>query len=140
MNLTEEKCVIVVDQDMELGNMANVISILSISLGKLREDIVGEDTVDADQHMHGGLIQVPVPVLKATGEKICELRNRLFGENFADVSCVDFTDVAQKCMTYEDYTNTMKTTASGDFIYYGLALAGNKKKINKLTGSLGLLR
>lgn len=47
MNLTNEKCVIVVDGNMEIGNIANVISILSVSLGKLRPDIVGEDTPDA---------------------------------------------------------------------------------------------
>ena len=140
MNLAEEKCVIVVDENLELGNIANAISILSISLGKLRPDIVGEDTPDKDNNIHGGLVQVPVPVLKATGEKIYELRNKLLGEGFEDVSCVDFTDVAQKCMTYEDYSNTMHATASADFVYYGIALAGNKKKINKLTGSLGLLR
>ena len=140
MNLTKEKCVIVVDEAMELGNLANVVSILSISLGKLRPDIVGEDTEDADQKLHGGLVQVPVPVLKAGAEKIDELRNKLFEEGFEDVSCVDFTDVAQKCMIYEGYTNTMKATSGKDFIYYGIALAGNKKKINKLTGSLALLR
>lgn len=140
MNLKEEKCVIVVDEHMEIGNIANVISILSISLGKLRPDIVGVDIPDADDHIHGGLIQVPVPVLRATGEKIKEIRIKLFDDNFSDVSCVDFTDVAQKCMTYEDYSNTLAATEGDNLTYYGIALAGNKKKINKLTGSLGLLR
>lgn len=140
MDLANEKCVIVVDGDMEIGNIANVISILSISLGKLRPDIVGEDTPDAESNMHGGLIQVPVPVLKADSEKIKEMRVILFSDDFNDVSCVDFTDVAQKCMTYEDYTNTMASTKIDDFTYYGVALAGNTKKINKLTGSFALLR
>ena len=77
---------------------------------------------------------------KADVEKIKELRIILFSDDYQDVSCIDFTDVAQKCMTYEDYTNTMLNFSKDDLCYYGLALAGNKKKINKLTGSLGLLR
>lgn len=140
MDTKTEKCVIIIDENAPLGIMANITSILSISLGKNRSDIVGADTVDKDGHIHPGLVQVPVPVLKASEEKMAEIRKVLFGEDYADVSCVDFTDVAQKCMTYEDYTNGVSETAADEFRYLGLGLSGNKKKINKLTGSLGLLR
>ena len=140
MNVKEEKCVIVVDEGMELGVIANVTAILSISLGKLRPDISGADTVDAENHTHYGLIQIPVPVLKAPAEKVADIRNKLFEDGFEDVSCVDFTNVAQECMTYTDYTDTMNHSKKEDFTYLGIALVGNKKKVNKLTGSLGLLR
>ena len=140
MNVKDEKCVIVVDEGMELGVVANVTAILSISLGKLRPDISGTDTVDAEHHTHYGLIQVPVPVLKASPEKVAEIRNKLYGEGFEDVSCVDFTNVAQECMTYDDYTSTMRESTKDDLLYMGIAMVGNKKKVNKLTGSLGLLR
>lgn len=140
MDVKAEKCVIIVEDGMELGIAANVISILSISLGKLRPDIVGDNTPDKEGNTHIGLIQVPVPVLKATGDKINEIRNILLDETYSGVSCVDFTNVAQQCMTYVDYTETMASSDSNSLVYYGLALAGNKKKINKLTGSLGLLR
>lgn len=140
MNVNDEKCVIVVDEGMELGVIANVTAILSVSLGKLRPDISGEDTPDAENHTHPGLIQVPVPVLKASAEKVAEIRNRLFGEDFTDVSCIDFTNVAQECMTYADYTDTMRHSTKDDLLYLGIAMVGNKKKVNKLTGSLGLLR
>ena len=43
-------------------------------------------------------------------------------------------------MTYEDYTNNMASASADGLTYYGVALAGNKKKINKLTGSFALLR
>lgn len=140
MNVKEEKCVIVVDEGMEMGIVANVTAILAISLGKLRPDISGADTVDGENHTHYGLIQVPVPVLKAPMEKVAEIRNKLFEEGYEDVSCVDFTNVAQKCMTYTDYTETMNHATKEDLEYLGIALVGNKKKVNKLTGSLGLLR
>ena len=140
MNVKEEKCVIVVDEGMELGVIANVTAILSISLGKLRPDISGNDTVDAENHIHSGLIQVPVPVLKASTDKVAEIRNKLFEDDFGDISCIDFTNVAQECMTYADYTDTMKRSPKDDLLYMGIAMVGNKKKVNKLTGSLGLLR
>ena len=140
MDVKEEKCVIVVDEGMELGVIANVTAILSISLGKLRPDISGSDTVDAENHMHCGLIQVPVPVLKAPADKVAEIRNRLFDDGFEDISCIDFTNVAHECMTYTDYTDNMKKSTHDDLLYMGIAMVGNKKKVNKLTGNLPLLR
>lgn len=140
MDLKAEKCVLIIDESKPLGIMANITSILSISLGKIRPDIVGENNVDANGNMHCGLIQVPVPILKASSEKINELRNTLFSEEYSDITCVDFSNVAQDCMTYEDYTNTMNASSNDSLVYMGLALVGNKKKVNKLTGSLALLR
>ena len=140
MDVKDEKCVIVVDEGMELGVIANVTAILSISLGKLRPDISGNDIIDAENHTHYGLIQVPVPVLKASADKVAEIRNRLFGEGFEDISCIDFTNVAQQSMNYIDYTDTMQNSTQDDLSYLGIAMVGNKKKVNKLTGSLGLLR
>ena len=140
MDTLSEKCVIIIDESKPLGIMANIVSILSISLGKLRPDIVGDNTPDKSGNSHYGLIQVPVPVLKASEDKIKELRNTLFDDNYSDVSCVDFSNVAQDCMTYEDYTNTMSNSGADDLVYMGLAIVGNKKKVNKLTGSLALLR
>ena len=140
MNVKEEKCVIVVDEGMELGVIANVTAILSIALGKLRPDISGNDIEDAEHHKHYGLIQVPVPVLKASADKVAEIRNKLFGAEFEDISCIDFTNVAQQSMNYVDYTDTMQNATKDDLLYLGIAMVGNKKKVNKLTGSLGLLR
>ena len=140
MDVKDEKCVIVVDEGMELGVIANVTAILSISLGKLRPDISGNDIIDAENHTHYGLIQVPVPVLKASADKVAEIRNKLFGEGFEDISCIDFTNVAQQSMNYIDYTDTMQNATQDDLLYLGIAMVGNKKKVNKLTGSLGLLK
>lgn len=140
MDTKSEKCVIIIDEAQPLGVMANITSILSISLGKLRPDIVGNDMMDSDKHNHFGLIQVPVPVLKASCEKIKSIRNLIFEEEYSEIDCIDFSNVAQECMTYEDYTSTMQTSSNDDLIYMGIALVGNKKKINKLSGNLPLLR
>lgn len=130
----------IVDGTLPLGIIANIVSIMSISLGKKNPEIVGVDGNDADGRTHLGLIQFPVPVLKADAEKTNTLRERLYGEDFADVSVIDFSNVAQETYTYEDYLQRLSESASGDLVYYGLAIEGPKKKVNKLTGSLPLLR
>ena len=53
---------------------------------------------------------------------------------------VDFSDVAQKINVYADYAQKAAETPERDFAYLGIALFGEKKKINRLTGMLPLLR
>ena len=60
----------IVDGSLPPGVIANIVSIMSISLGKKNPEIVGVDGADADGRVHLGLIQFPVPVLKADAAKI----------------------------------------------------------------------
>ena len=68
------------------------------------------------------------------------LRLRLYAEEFSDLVVVDFSDVAQRIHIYEDYVKEAEGYKTEDFRYFGLALFGDKKKINRLTGMLPLLR
>lgn len=140
MDVKADKCVMIVDDSMPIGVIANIVAIMGISMGKGNPDIVGIDAEDADNHMHRGLIQFPVPILKANSDKINELRQKLFGEEFSDVSVIDFSNVAQETYTYDDYLACMQKSGNSDLVYYGIAIEGPKKKVNKLTGSLPLLR
>lgn len=140
MDLQATKCVMVIDDSLPLGVIANIAAIMGISLGKKTPDIVGVDAKDADGNPHLGLIQFPVSVLKAPTEKINQLRSLLYTADYADVSVIDFSNVAQETYTYEDFLNRMQESSVKELVYYGLTLAGPKKKINKITGSLPLLR
>ena len=52
-----------------------------------------------------------------------------------------FNDQArQGCKTYEEFTGNMAQTPEADLSYLGVALCGPKKKVNKLTGHMPLLR
>ncbi|UBF34977.1 DUF2000 domain-containing protein [Bacillus sp. PM8313] len=42
--------------------------------------------------------------------------------------------------TYEAYTEKFQNTAASDYRYFGIGICGDKKKVIRLTGSLGLLR
>ena len=53
---------------------------------------------------------------------------------------VDFSDLAQGCKTYDEFIEKMKDVSETELNYFGIAIGGAKKKVNKLTGSMALLR
>ncbi len=140
MNVQNEKCVIVLDERLPLGIMANTAAILGITLGKAMPEIVGADVADKTGREHLGIIEFPVPILKGNGESIKAIRERLYEPEFSDVTVVDFSDLAQGCKTYDEFSGKMKDAAEEDLNYFGIAMCGAKKKINKLTGQMPLLR
>ncbi len=140
MNVQDEKCVIVLDERLPLGIIANTAAILGITLGKAMPEVVGADITDKTGREHAGIIQFPVPILKGDTESIKVLRERLYEPEFSDVTVVDFSDLAQGCKTYDEFAGKMKAAAEADLNYFGIAMCGAKKKINKLTGQMPLLR
>lgn len=138
--MQNEKCVMVVDEQLPLGIIANTAAILGITLGKQLPEVVGEDVYDSNGNGHLGIIRFPVPILKGNTEGIRLLRERLSEAEFSDVTVVDFSDLAQSCKTYEEFIDKMAFVTESELHYLGIALCGAKKKINKLTGSMALLR
>lgn len=90
--------------------------------------------------MHLGIIEFPVPILRGTTESIKEMREKLYQPDYADLTVVDFSDLAQGCKTYEEFIEKMSGVPESELQYFGVAICGEKKKVNKLTGSLPLLR
>lgn len=134
------KCVMVIDAELPLGLIANTSAVLGMTLGKHLPDQVGPDVIDGSQQIHLGITTVPFSMLRGDKELLKELRERLYGEEFSDLLVVDFSEVAQSCNTYSEYTAKAEATSAQDYTYFGLAIYGNKKKVNKLTGSMPLLR
>jgi hypothetical protein len=56
------------------------------------------------------------------------------------LTVVDFSDLAQGCKTYEEFIEKMGQVPESTLQYFGIAICGAKKKVNKLTGSMPLLR
>lgn len=140
MDAQTTKCVMVIDEALPLGIIANTAAILGYTLGKQMPQLVGPDVYDADGQSHMGIIEIPIPILRANSEHIKQLRETLFTENYQDIITVDFTDVAQGCVAYPNYQSKMASTPQSRIQYFGIALCGSKKKVNKLTGSMPLLR
>ncbi|WP_418746836.1 DUF2000 domain-containing protein [Frisingicoccus sp.] len=140
MDIQNEKCVMVIDENLPVGLIANTAAIMGITLGKFLPEVVGENVLDDSLYEHLGIIEFPVPILRASSGKIKEIREKLYESEYKDLTVVDFSDLAQKCKTYDEFTEKMSETSEKSLSYLGIALCGAKKKVNKLTGSMPLLR
>lgn len=140
MDLQNEKCVMVIDETLPLGLIANTAAIMGITMGKEMPEVVGANVTDQSGNQHLGIIEFPVPILKGSPEVIKEIREKLYQPEFQDLSVVDFSDLAQGCKTYEEFIEKMAAVPERSLQYFGVAICGPKKKVNKLTGSMPLLR
>lgn len=132
-----EKCAIVVDAGLPLGLAINAAAVLALSLGRCYGDaMVGDDVKDADGASHRGLTSFPVPVLKAADTTVRDIVLR--AHERTDVFVVDFAAAAQAARDYGTYQDGMLAAGTAEHGYAGVAVAGARKAVNKLTGSLPL--
>lgn len=134
------KCVMVIDENLPLGIITNTAAVMGVTLGKHFPDTVGTDVFDKTGKFHLGIIKFPIPILKGNPSLIKELREKLYQPEFSELTVVDFSDVAQSCKTYDEFIGKIANVPEVDLNYFGLAICGNKKQVNKLTGSMSLLR
>ena len=129
MDLRNEKCVMVIDEHLPLGIIANTAAIMGITLGKKMPEVVGADVTDKTGNEHLGIIEFPVPILKGNAEIIKEIREKLYEPDFSDLTVVDFSDLAQGCKTYDEFIEKMKDVSEIDLNYFGIAICGVNKKV-----------
>lgn len=130
----------VLDEALPLGLIANTAAILGITLGKRLPEAVGADVRDGSGRSHLGIIAFPVPILRGRAEQLKALRKRLYDPAYADLIVADFSDFAQGCRSYGEFTGGLQAVPEADLRYLGLAICGSKKQVSRLTGSLPLLR
>ena len=140
MEIQNEKCVMVIDEELPLGLIANTAGIIGITLGKHRPEAVGGDVFDKSGRTHRGVIEFPVPILRAGKEKLRAIRTRLYEPEFSELLTVDFSDVAQSCKNYGEYIERSASVEERELSYLGIGICGARKLVNKLTGDLPLLR
>lgn len=140
MNGQNEKCVMILDETLPLGLIANTAAIMGITLGRQMPEVVGADVADQTGKTHLGIIAFPVPVLRGNVQSIRAIREKLYTVEFSDLTAVDFSDLAQGCKSYDEFIRKMADTPEKRLSYLGLAICGPKKKVNQLSGSMPLLR
>lgn len=140
MNTEPQKCVIVIDGALSLGEIANVSAILGLTMGMKNPAVIGNDVTDSGGSIHAGIIKFPVPILKGDRELLKKIKTKLLDPCCSELSAADFTELAQGCKTYDEYINKMAQASEEDLNYIGIALCGSRKMINKLTGNLPLLK
>jgi hypothetical protein len=134
----DDKCVIVIDSDLPIGLIANTAAVLALTLGNKIEGIIGPIVVDGDGSTHEGITNAPIPILKGTRAILKELRDTI--NDYPNLFIVDFSNAAQTTKNYDDYTNKIVSFTNENLQYLGIAIYGYKKSVNKLTGSIPLLR
>jgi len=134
------KCVMVVDANLPLRLLANTVAVLAISIGHKVDGIVGDDVYDGDGTVHNGITEAVVPLLKGDSDLIHSLRTKLLSMPEKMLYSVDFCDAAQQSKHYADYRARLAETPEADLKYLGIAIYGEDKDVNKLTGNIGLLR
>ena len=140
MNLQYEKCVMIIDEQLPLGIIANTAAVMGITLGKNIPEVVGNDVYDKTGNKHLGIITFPIPILKGDIQTIKAIRQKLYQSEFSDLIVVDFSDIAQACKNYIEFISKMQSVTEAELNYIGIAICGTKKKINKLTGNMALLK
>lgn len=136
----DSKLAIVVDAGLPPGLAANTAAVLALTLGQRVPSIIGPDLHDAGGGVHAGITTVPIPILVAGGDAVRQLRSRAAAQAGAGLLVVDFTDCAQRTRTYDDYARLLEAAAEDDIAYLGVAVHGPRKLVQRLTGSLPLLR
>lgn len=108
-----------------------------MTLGHRADGLVGPDVKDADGVLHPGIVLIPVPILTASAERLKAIWREA---SAADALVVGFSSLAQSCRTYQEYVDAMATTGTDELSLVGVGLVGPRKLVNRVTGSLPLLR
>lgn len=140
MEKQSAKCVIVADGALPRGLIANTAAILGITLGAKMPEVVGADVMDNSGSLHLGIIEFPVPILLGSPETLRQIRDKLSQPGYDSLTAVDFSDLAQTCKTYGEFIEKMARAPESTLRYFGLALCGPRKAVDRLTGSLPLLK
>lgn len=136
--MDQRKCVVIVDQQLPIGLIANATAVLGVSIGRHVEGIVGPALADRTGTRHPGIVSIPLPILSASRDELSRLREKALSEPAVQV--YDFSETAQRCRTYEEYERVLAEKSSSELSYIALAVQGNKKAVDSLTGSLKTLR
>lgn len=134
------KCVMIVDVNLPIGIIANTTAALGISLASEIDALVGKKVIDKDGRIHEGITNIPIPILTLSREEIKKNYDTLLESSDPDIKMIGFNDVAQKSLNYDDYEIKLSTTNKNHINILGVCLYGPKRKINKLTGSLKMLK
>lgn len=134
-----EKCVLIIDEQLSVGEIANVSAVLSVSVGSKIKGLVGVDIQDKNGFLHQGLTQLPIPVLGTSNNRITKIIDTIKTEPLAGILVFDFNNYSKQARTYDEYISLIESASDEDIKYLGIALYGTKKQINRLTSGLKLI-
>ncbi|MCO1600218.1 DUF2000 domain-containing protein [Desulfosporosinus nitroreducens] len=134
------KTVIIVDNELPLGLIANTSAALGLSLGSNIAGLIGPPVKDNNENIHLGITNINMPILSATREQIKKIYNNLKAESNSELIVIDFSTLAQQSKSYDDYVNKMENEDADGLSYLGICIYGAKGAVNKVTGNISTLK
>lgn len=131
------RCVILVDQNLPIGRVANAAAVIALTIGKLHPELAGADLIDKSGYAHPGLIPIGISVLGATAEEIKAARDKAATR---DLSVVDFPIQGQQTNDYAAFGDAVSLMGTADLIYVGVGIYGARKLVGKIVGKFGFLK
>lgn len=133
------KCVIVLDETLPAGLLANTAAALGLSLGNHVPGLIGPDVTDTDGITHKGVTAIPIPVLAVDRATLNTLYDSAMNGS-KELITIGFSETAQRCNSYDEYMKQMNQKSGNDLDYLGLCIYGPKKNVNRICGQIRLLR
>lgn len=137
--MADTKCVLIIDDSLPLGVIANTAAVLAASLGRLYPEMIGEDLRDHQGQVHEGITTLALPILKGTPALLKTLRAQLLQSEPA-LLVVDLIRATRTTRSYAEYAAVLAQGPDAAIQYQGLGLLGERTAVTRLTGNLGLLR
>lgn len=134
------KCVMIIDRELPAGISANTAAVLGISLSGRIDGLVGNKLADANGRIHEGITNIAIPILTSSKEELGKMYDEIMETDDKDIVLIGFNEVAQKSLNYEDYEEKLAYREKEQIDYLGICIYGPRNKVNKLTGSLKMLR
>jgi hypothetical protein len=132
------KIVVVLEENLSCGIALNTTAHMLAKLGSLVPEMMGKSPKDKSGIVHSGIPQYPNIVLKASSRRIKEIIRKA-REN-SQITIADYPKVGLDTYADEEYCQAIESEREEKMIYYGAALFGKVKDLNKLTGDLKLWR
>lgn len=134
----DNRIAIVLDPDLNTGQMANRAAVLATGLAAHHPEIVGPDLQTADGRRLLGITKVPMAVLTARQHgDIAELTQKA---DRLGCTLLVYLSRAQGLRSYAAYQNSITRDRYDQLDVDALIIFGPTKKVGKVTGNLALVR
>lgn len=130
------KPVIILANTLPTGLKTNFAAVLGMTLARLLPELVGDATPTADGVALAGITTVALPVLGAPEEELLAL---FLAAEVLPIRAA-YMRAAFEARNYDDYTSRIVTSPLAGHVPLAILLAGPRKAVDRMCGSLPLLR
>ena len=130
------KPVVILDEGLPAGLKANFAAVLGMSLGRNCPELAGAETATRDGIVLPGITTVALPILGAPAAGL----PALFAAAAGLPVRLAYMRAAYEARDYANYTARIAAEPLAAHVPQAILLAGERKAVDRLCGSLPLLR